>query len=249
MSQTRKYQIRCPHCGEEQTAELYDAINIREAPDLKLRLLRNEVNHVVCPGCAYAFRVDKPLLYSDPARQLLIYLIPLQGRNQAEGRREFTESLERLNQILPEGVTAPEVHLVFTRTELVERIFLFDAGLNERLIEYIKYLIYSKNPAKLDPAQKILLFNAEDSTPENLCFVIQDAQTRRLEAMLHSARETYTALAEMFDNDEKTADLLELFPGPYISARTLILEEGGFRDATETPGFPDAPPPPAPPPA
>jgi len=225
MSQQRQYTILCPKCAHEQTVELYESINVQASPELKERLLHNRLNLVECGGCQASFRVDKPLLYSDPALRLMIYLIPLKGATVEEGCAQFGECIKRVNEILPQDIPVPSIHLVFSQVELVERIFLVESGLNERVVEYIKYLIYSKNAGKLEPEDKILLFNAEDSTPEKLCFVVQDAKTRRLESVLHFSREVYQDLLDMFDSDEHTPNLLELFPGPYINARLVLLKE------------------------
>ena len=225
MSQQKTYPIRCPKCQHEQDLDLYESINVKTNPELKTQLMSAQLNTVVCEKCAASFRIDKPLLYHDPSRKLMIYWIPTKDNDIAAGQKQFTECLSQLNTLLPQGLDAPEVHLVFSRTELVERIFLFEAGLNERIIEYIKHMIYLKNNAKLDPARKALLFDAEDSTPEMLCFVIQDVATKQLESLLQYSREAYTALCEVFDNDEQTAVLFEMFPGPYISARACLLKE------------------------
>jgi hypothetical protein len=72
--------------------------------------------------------------------------------------------------------------------------------------------------------------------------VIQDAATRKFEAMLQYERAVYTALSEAFADGEKAADLLELFPGPHVSARALLLQEIMAEVEEENP-------PPAPPPA
>jgi hypothetical protein len=205
--------------------ELHESINVKIDPDLKQQLMMNKVNMVTCPQCELAFRVDKPLLYSDPDRRLLIYWFPAADGKFEEGEEQFADWLRDMGRVLPEGLRAPDVHLVFTRTELVERIFLKEAGLDERIIEYIKYLIYSKNAGKMDPANKIVLFNAQDSTEEALRFVVQDVETRQFESMLEYGRDAYKALIEAFGQEEKTADLLELFPGPYISARAALLRE------------------------
>jgi hypothetical protein len=224
MSQ-KTYNIRCPKCQQDQSVELYESINVQTSPDLKKRLMANQMNTVTCEQCALTFRVDKPLLYHDPKRRFMIYQIPM-GENAVEdGEREFTESLGRLSSLMPKDIQAPDVSLVFSRTELVERIFLRDAGLNERIIEYIKYMIYTRNAGKINPARKILLFDVEDSTPEALCFVVQDVESKKLESVLQYDRKTYTALCETFDKDDQTPTLLELFPGPYISARRLFLKE------------------------
>ena len=241
MSNHRSYPIQCPRCQAAQQVELYESINVKDSPELKQALLTNQLNAVTCPGCQFQFRVDKNLLYSDPDRRLLIYWIPATEDGYEQGEDTFSELVQEMTSLLPRDVRPPEVHLVFNRTELVERIFLLEAGLEVRIIEYIKYSIYTRNPGKLDPANKILLFNAQDSTADHLCFVIQDAAARKFEAMLQYERAVYNALSEAFAEGEKAADLLELFPGPHVSARGLLLQE--LRAEAGEPIPPPAPPP------
>jgi hypothetical protein len=225
MSETRSYKIHCPQCRRQIDVDLLDSVNVKTDPALKERLMMNQVNAVTCPDCRLAFRVDKPLLYSDPDRRLLVYWIPVAEGHAEEGEEQFSAWLRDMGAVLPDGLRAPDIHLVFTRTELVERIFLKEAGLDERIIEYIKYLIYSKNAGRMNPAEKAVLFNAQDSTEQALRFVVQDVRTRQFEAMLEFGRDAYHALVETFGREEKTADLIELFPGPYISARAALTRD------------------------
>lgn len=242
MSQQRPYQIKCPKCGHRLAVELYESVNVKLNPELKDQLMLNQLNAVTCTECSLAFRVDKPLLYSDPDRKLLVYWLPTPDDRIDDGEDQFSEWMRDMGKLIPEGVDAPHVHLVFSRTELVERIFLMESGLDERAIEYVKYLIYSKNPAKLDPAEKILLFDAQDSTDTTLRFVVQDAKTRQFESALDYGRETYQAIMETFGSGEKSADLLELFPGPYISARATLLRELESEEPPESESGPDSQP-------
>jgi hypothetical protein len=225
MSAQNTYTIHCPRCGQDSAVQLYESINVKTDPALKEALMRNRINQVTCPGCAFEFRVDKQLLYSDPDRRLMIFWMPAKPEGWAEGEDRFGELVRDMGSALPDDVNAPDVQLVFSRVELVERIFMAEAGLELRLIEYLKHIIYSRNAGRLDPAAKVLLFNAQDSTDEVLCFVIQDAASGRFEAVLHYSRDAYQALAEMFGSHEKSADLLALFPGPYISARAVLMKD------------------------
>lgn len=223
MSQKSTYPIRCPQCGEEQDVELFDSLNIQSEPDLRDRLMANQLNVVLCASCNASFRVDKPLLYNDPERHFMVNLIPVGETSLEEAQRQFSSWITEMNATLPEGMEAPVVHLVFSRVELVERIFMLEAGLHERIIEYIKYIIYSRNPERLAPLTHALLFDAEDSTDESLCFVVQDVRSQRLEELFEYSRQAYQGLCEMFDQDEQTPSLMELFPGPYVSARALFV--------------------------
>ena len=225
MSITNTYPIRCPKCEAEESVTLYDSINVTEEPALRDQLMANQLNAVHCEECGFDFRVDKRLLYNDAARRLMIYWFPGNEAMYRQNKEEFMTVMDALNDALPDTFEPPSIHLVFNRSELVERIFLLEAGLNERIIEYIKYMIYSNNMEKTNPRDKALLFNAEDSTEQALCFVTQDVATNKLEGMLQFERSAYQGLVEMFDQDEKTASLMELFPGPYISARDLFLQD------------------------
>jgi hypothetical protein len=225
MSEKSSYSITCPRCKHLLDVQLYDSLNVGNEPALKEMLMHNQVNAVTCSKCELAFRVDKPVLYSDPSKRILVYWIPTREDEYEAGEEQFRSWLCEMGTLLPEDVRAPDVHLVFSRVELVERIFMLEQKLNERVIEYIKYLIYARNVGKMLPADKALLFNAEDSTDETLCFVVQDVPTRQLESVLQYSRDAYKALSETFNDNEKAADLLELFPGPYINARAQLMRE------------------------
>ncbi len=202
--------------------ELYESVNIREEPALREELMADRLNRVRCHDCGYEFRVDKPLLYHDPEHRLLLWWMPA-GREQPEQTMaEVARMQERLAAAVG-GDAAPELQLVYERSELIERIFLVEAGLDPRLIEYVKYLVYSNNQSKIDPAKKRLLFNAQDSTNEVLCFVVQDVESRKLNSVLHYHRDAYAGVREMFDG-ARAEGLRELFPGPCFSARALAME-------------------------
>ncbi len=203
--------------------ELVEAFDVALEPELRAALLRNELNQVTCPGCGARFRVDKPLLYRDSTRNLAILWMPGSDAEAEDHPDRFEEAFQRLAEVLPDDAGAPDLHLVLDRVELVERVFLLEADLDERVIEYVKYLVYAKNREQVDPKAKRLLFNAQDSTDEKLVFVVQDLASKNLEAVVEYSREAYAALLEMFDRDSQTPNLIELFPGPHISARALFL--------------------------
>lgn len=225
MSEKKHYPISCPKCSELQEVELYDSLNVHEEPFLRDELMQNRINQVNCASCGFHFRVDKPLVYTDPSLNFIVFLNPMAEMPDIRNQQEFMGWMERVNKALPDGIDAPDVHLVSNRTELVERIFLVEEELDARVIEYVKHIIYSRNLSKVDPGKKILLFDAQDSTAEKLCFVVQDAATRQLESVIEYSRQAYDGLCEMFDQDEQTASLMELFPGPYISARAIFLAD------------------------
>lgn len=214
-------------------SELYESLNVHKDPELREQLMSNKINEVTCTACQFAFRVDKPLIYIDQDHALMIFLIPARESLYDTSEDQFNEFIRNMLSLLPADFRAPEVQLVFNRTELIERIFLTEAGLNVRIVEYIKHKIYAQNGQRIPPTVKAILFNAQDSDEENLCFVVQDMASRKFEAVLQYPRDTYELLDDMFCDGEKSADLMELFPGPYISARREFLRDPAASERIE----------------
>ncbi len=225
MAQTNTYSIRCPQCSAQQDEILYDGIEVTSEPALRRMLLENKLNLVTCASCGYAFRVDKNLLYHDEAHGWMVYLHPARMEEHRQAEEQFRTVLDDLRAVLPSGRDLPEVDLVISRVELVERVFAREAGLDPRVLEYVKYLIYTQNLDQFMPEEKVLLLNAQDCNDEQLCFVVQDVETRKLETVLQYQREAYDSLLEIHQQDLGHSLVSQLFPGPYISARAYLVED------------------------
>jgi hypothetical protein len=225
MAVTQSYPIRCPECGADQQVDLVEAVHAREEPELRDDLLANRLNAVTCPQCGFSFRVDKPLLYHDADREFVLICIPCGDDAIDDGLLQFQMYMDGMRSMLPGDIEAPDVQFAASRVEMAERIFVMEAGLDPRIVEYIKYLIHANNFDRVHPREKRLLLNVRDSTDETLRFVVQNIETGKLEGLLEYERQAYDALREMFDDDDATPELLELFPGPYLSARQLMIRE------------------------
>lgn len=225
MSQTNTYSIRCPKCNGQQDELLYDSLDAGAEPELRRRLLENKINVVVCGQCGHKFRVDKNLLYNDSREGWMVYLYPTPLENMEEAETEFRQVLDDLSSVLPSGKTMPLVDLVLSHIELVERIFVREAGLHPKVVEYVKYLIYTQNLDSFLPEEKAILINGQECNEENLCFVVQDVNTHKLETLMHYKREGYDSLLELLHQDGELSLANQLFPGPYVSARAYLVRE------------------------
>jgi len=224
MSISRTVNIACPSCGTQQDVRLYDAINIKTDPHLKDALMYNQLNRVECKDCELGFRVDLPMLYNDPDHNILIHWVPETEQVSREDiLEEFDQSMEQMNEMMPDDIDVPSVRLVMSRVELVELIYMIEAGMNQRVVEYVKYSIFTRNLEKIDPHRFRLLLSVHDSTEEELCFAMQDVQSQELGSILRYGRAAYDSMVELFK--ETPDEFLDMFPGPCISARNLLLED------------------------
>ena len=75
----------------------------------------------------------------------------------------------------------------------------------------------------MDPERHRMLLNVEDSTDDELLFVMQDVDDRELGQVLRYGRSAYESLLELFADEPE--EFMEMFPGPCISARDVLLED------------------------
>ena len=118
---TRQENVVCVSCGGIHGITAYSGINAVEEPELKARALTGELFAWQCPHCGAMNLAKYPLLYHDPSENLLIVLseTPL----NAEG--------------CPEGYIGRQVGSV---GEFVEKVKIFDAGLDDIVIEMCKFI-------------------------------------------------------------------------------------------------------------
>ena len=225
MAQIATYPITCPECKSQQDEVLYDSINVASEPELRKQLLEHKLNRVTCDSCGFSFHVEKPLLYDDADGGWMIYLQPSAVEDADVAITEFDQVLQDLQGLLPAGKILPPVDLVLSRVEMMERIFVREAGFDPAILEYAKYLIYTQNLDSFMPETHALLLNGPECTDEHLCFVVQNTETRQLETLLHYQRDTYDSLVELDLQEGDQSLVRQLFPGPYISARAYLMQD------------------------
>ncbi len=71
-------QIKCPNCEAPVQATLEQLIDISQDPGIKSRLLSGSLNRVKCPVCGFEGQISSPLVYHDPANELLLSYIPVE---------------------------------------------------------------------------------------------------------------------------------------------------------------------------
>lgn len=116
-----EYRPRCSRCGAEHALDLPQSVNAATSPELKEKVRSGELFTWTCPHCGTANLLNVPFLYHDPAEHLMIVLSETPLR--ADG--------------VPEGYTGRQVRSV---GDLVEKIKIFDAGLDDLVIEMCKFV-------------------------------------------------------------------------------------------------------------
>lgn len=102
MSFAKLEEIQCP-CGEVFEAELWNAINAAEEPELKETLLCGEINVVCCPACGQIFYAEHFILYHDSPNEIIAFIYPKSFASQkthwaAKMRKDFEAAIADLSE-------------------------------------------------------------------------------------------------------------------------------------------------------
>jgi len=212
--------VPCPACGAEVEVEVTYVVT----PDSSefQALFEGSLNQGYCQECGAEFVLATPLVYRDDNEHYLVYYMPLDDRNtwrDVEGR--VAEMGERVFAEMP-GPSRPKCRLTFHRRNFIEKIAAHSAGLDDRLLEYVKYQLYSRPSDPIDQIRSELLLDFSQRDEERLVFILFDRETGEATAAAHIPMETYDELDEAFHGDTGLdEELADLFPGPYVSVERL----------------------------
>ncbi len=112
---------KCSRCGSVRRMTFVGSVDTAASPELKEKVKSGEHFVWTCPDCGCVNLLHRPFLYHDPGERLMILLTDSDLR--AEG--------------LPEGYTG---RIVRSTGELIEKIRIFDSGLDDVVMEMCKYV-------------------------------------------------------------------------------------------------------------
>ena len=131
MSRFDVLSMRCSACSSDFEAEVYSLVNVGDDPDLKASVMDGTLFVRRCPHCGAANLVRHPVLYHDPSELLMIWLTDGAPASERTAREIFisTPGLEQYTGRLVDSVG-----------DLVEKVKIFDAGLDDAAMEVCKYV-------------------------------------------------------------------------------------------------------------
>lgn len=88
-------QITCPQCGAPVVADVYQVIDAARQPQLKQALMTGQLNVAQCQSCGWAGTVGTPMVYHDPAHELLMVFVPMEMNMGVQEREQVVGRLVR----------------------------------------------------------------------------------------------------------------------------------------------------------
>ena len=138
--------IVCPECGHEQVIEVTPSVNVTLDPEMRDKVLSGEIFQFTCEKCGFSGFAGFPMIYEDKETNggFLVYLEP-----DCPDRVVGIDG-DVADKVLLNSIT---MRLVTTFNELKEKIFAFEAGIDDRVLELFKVLALSNMEASEDQAK------------------------------------------------------------------------------------------------
>ena len=133
MSKPERRTITCPECGEEIEFTLWASINTEI--DFAINdIISGKLFDVECKSCGHTTRVDYPMLFNDMIHHVMIsYERP--GEKQSDDSRDSINVFsEFMSSFYKNGI-----RIVDSQNKLREKVSIFNAGLDDHVIEIYKY--------------------------------------------------------------------------------------------------------------
>lgn len=170
MSRVVKQSIVCPECGGRSDIDMWESVNVTLDPEMSGAVRDGSVFNYECPKCGFKSLLVYPMLYHDMEKKLMIQLSTTeQGEEEFKklwkdiksGRTE--ETFKENSGIEPPGdmfkMPGYTVRIVPTYYKLKEKLFIFDAGLDDRIIELCKSILWN-------------IVTKEGNSVERVCYML-----------------------------------------------------------------------------
>ena len=145
----------CSHCHQPTDIDVRQSINVALDPELKNRVKDGSLFVWECPYCGHRNLALYQTLYHDPDSKLMVWLLP----GQSQPPQQVAEAVKQLD-----GYT---LRIVREVGDLVEKVNLHDAGLDDTVLEMCKWVtrreLAEKNPAAMDARLRFLRLEGADN--------------------------------------------------------------------------------------
>ncbi len=131
MSLSAKANAVCSKCGRTEEITVYRSINTADDPVLKDKVRDGSLFLWECPACGTVNLARYETLYHDPEKKLMLWLVPDDKFSEAQ-MQAITNHTKAMG-----GYT---LRLVRDMGELMEKVLVFDAGLDDLVIELCKWV-------------------------------------------------------------------------------------------------------------
>lgn len=127
--------VNCPHCHQDFVVSVWQSLNATLDPEAKAKLLTGKLFEYTCPHCHATGDINYPILYHDMKHHAMIQYCPTEDDFE-KAYEDYLESPGMTSGYMK--ARGYQMRFVNTQGALREKAVIFDAGLDDRIIELTK---------------------------------------------------------------------------------------------------------------
>lgn len=137
-----KEKFKCNNCNTEQEINIFPYINFNKNPDYYEIVKNLSIFNVECENCHNNVLIKYDAMYLNEDKKYLIYI--LSDINMINSFRHQIRYIVESSLNTDDKYNFDEFtsRLVFNFNELIEKLSIFELGLNDKIIEILKYSLY-----------------------------------------------------------------------------------------------------------
>ena len=125
--------LNCSSCGEANSFERYDRIDVSKTPQCRAALIDWELFKYTCNHCGHQVIIDYPTFYADEENKVIIQYLPSNCSDLG--------SVTSIKELAVEfDISKYKFRVVTNLEDFVEKVQIFSEGMDDKAIEFMKYL-------------------------------------------------------------------------------------------------------------
>jgi len=194
-------------CEHEFESEVQDEVDLDREPQARQAILSGDFQTVRCPSCGKELKPEFPVTVREPGRTL--FMVP---------------ELDRV-AFYRGTLSYPVAHadrVAIGYDELAEKLRIRDAGLDDRVVEVLKYYLLQKVLEHYEGEGEVrLLFSGQE--PAGLVFHALGLRDEEV-GVLRVSRQMAEKAAQQLESKLREEPFAEFLAGPYVSVNKLATE-------------------------
>lgn len=219
MSTWTELAIACPRCTAQIRARVAEGAHITRVPHVRDEIVARRFHGFACGTCGETIRVHKSFVYTDFGRKHWI-LVALAGEMsawpdwEAQLRRDVAHAFDHGSPLVHEITRGFQVRVVFGYEELREKLVVWDAGLDDALVECLKVRALAQDPGLAAPGSRLLVHRVDPDDRCHLHWYARATDPAPARALALPAEWTADVVR---DRASLAARFPELFGGGFVS--------------------------------
>ena len=144
MSMEHKEKLTCPKCGKESEFTVWQSINTTLDPEMKNAVRDRSAFRFKCAHCGHTANVDYPFLYHQMEDQIMVHYAA-SDEDAQEIYKLYTGGVDDKMDMLKDLIKDKYLRrIVRSQNQLLEKLAIFDAGMDDRLVEICKVFMMAE---------------------------------------------------------------------------------------------------------